>query len=132
MAAGIYELTPGQRLKARQEALVKWARGGAPGEFAAEFAAADYSDQWGHGAADVAAKVRAARFIHPGLTVEAEKAGVSAGSGREVTLSQVITILPGDGESLRHEFQFTWRRESFWPWSWKLIRVQAPDLELPN
>ncbi len=127
LAVGIYEMTPGQRLKARQEALVEWARDGAPGDFARKFAAADYLDQWHFTAGDIAERVRAARFLQPGLTLDAADPEIS-GAGDTATVTQQITIRPGDGETLEHEFQFTWHRESIWPWSWKLRAVHAEGL----
>ena|GEM_PF-6393154 len=128
LAVGIYEMTPAQRLKARQEALLEWARDGAPGDFAEDFAAADYHDQWGHRAGDVAERVRTARFFNPRLTIEAELPDITR-SGDTATVTQEITIRTGDGETLRHAFQFTWHRESFWPWSWKLRGVEAPGFQ---
>ena len=127
LAAGLYEMTPGQRLKARQEALVEWARDGAPGDFARKFTAADYLDQWHHSAGDIAERVRAARFVHPGYTIETAEPDITR-SGDMASVTQMITIRPGDGETLEHEFRFTWHRESIWPWSWKLRAVHAPDL----
>ncbi len=128
LAVGIYEMTPGQRLKARQEALVEWARDGAPGDFARKFAAADYVDQWHHSAGDIAERVRAARFVHRGYTIGVAEPDISR-SGDTATVTQEITIRPGDGETLEHEFQFTWHRETIWPWSWKLRAVKAPGLK---
>ena len=29
---------------------------------------------------------------------------------------------------LREPFVFTWEKQSFWPWSWKLTRIENPDL----
>ena len=127
LAAGIYELTPGQRLNARHEALLEWAREGAPGDFARKFAAPDYHDQWNHTATEVAERMRAARLLHPNFSMEAGQPAISR-SGDTATVSQVITIHPGDGEIVEHEFQFTWHRENFWPWSWKLRSVEAPGL----
>jgi hypothetical protein len=128
LTLGIYELTPGQRLAAKQEALVEWAREGAPGDFVRTFAAVDYNDQWGHRAGDVAERVRSARFAYPALTIEAEKAEFRR-AGDTAAVGQAITIRTGDGETHRHTFHFTWRRENLWPWSWKLHRVEAPGLE---
>lgn len=127
LGVGIYEMTPGQRLRARQEALLEWAREGAPGEFVRKFAAADYHDQWEQSAAEVAERVRAARLFHPNLEIDAAKPEFIH-SGDTATVSQEITIRPGDGQVVQHEFQFTWHRENFWPWSWKLRAVKAEGL----
>lgn len=127
LTAGIHELTPRQRLKAKQEALIEWARDGSPGEFATKFAGADYLDQWQHSAGDISERVRAARFLHPHYTLEVEKPEIVR-AGDTATVSQEITIHPGDEEALQHRFQFLWHRENLWPWSWKLRAVHAPDL----
>lgn len=125
LPVALYELMPGQRLKAKQEALLKWAHDGKPADFGVDFAAADYSDQWNHTPADVAARLRTARFAFPAVTVEAAEPEIER-DGDTATIRQELTVR-NVGETLKHTFHFTWRRESFWPWSWRLRRVEAPD-----
>jgi hypothetical protein len=127
LGIAVYELTPLKRLKARHEALIEWARSGSPGDFAKDFASPSYSDQWGHTPADVAERVRAVRFAYRNLTVEGEPPAVTR-SGSTGTVEQKITVSLGDGDSRVFTVHCTWERESFLPWSWKLCRVEAPDL----
>jgi hypothetical protein len=124
---GVYQLTPAKRLNARQEALIEWARSGAPGDFAKDFASSSYEDQWGHTPAEVAERVRAARFAYRSLTIKEGPPELTL-SGRTGTVVQEITAHLGDGDMRQFTLRCTWERESIWPWSWKLHRVEAPDL----
>ncbi|HWB04736.1 MAG TPA: hypothetical protein VG796_17035 [Verrucomicrobiales bacterium] len=124
---GFYTLTPAKRLKARQEALIEWARSGAPSDFGKDFASSSYEDQWGHTPAEVAERVRAARFAYRNLTIEEQPPELTL-SGRTGTVVQGISAHLGDGESRQFTLHCTWERESIWPWSWKLRKVEAPDL----
>ncbi len=125
---GAYELTPSQRLKSRQRALIEWARDGSPEDFGRSFAAPDYSDQWNQDAAGVAQAVRAARFAAPSLSIKEEPPETTL-TGREAEVTQIITATADDGETRRGTFHFKWERESFLPWSWKLKRLDAPDFQ---
>lgn len=31
---------------------------------------------------------------------------------------------------LKAPFEFTWRKEAVWPWSWRLVRVAQPEVEV--
>ncbi|HEX2746425.1 MAG TPA: hypothetical protein VHM91_00390 [Verrucomicrobiales bacterium] len=124
---GIYELSPSSRLKARHAALIDWARSGASGDFATSIASSSYSDQWGYTPEEVGQRVRAARFAWPRLSIEEDVPQVDQ-NGREATITQGITVNSGEGETRRFTLHCTWVRESFWPWSWKLRKVEAPDL----
>jgi hypothetical protein len=125
---GVYQLAPSKRLKARHEAFIEWARSGASSDFAKDFASSSYTDQWGFSPSDVGQRVRAARMAYPHLTIHEEEPEVSF-SGRTAAVIQGITAESGDGDTRRFTIHCTWERESFWPWSWKLKRVEAPDLE---
>lgn len=124
---GVYQLTPAKRLKARQEALIEWARSGAPSDFEKDFASSSYGDQWGHTPAEVAERVRTVRFAFRDLTIEEQPPELTL-SGRTGAVVQEITVHLGDGDTRTFTLHCTWERESFWPWSWKLQRVEAPDL----
>jgi hypothetical protein len=127
LAAGVYQMLPGTRLRAKQEALLAWAQSGAPGDFADDFAAPDFQDQWGHRTEDVAGGIRALRFAFPALTItggEPEFAREEASA----TVTQKIEVL-GTGEPRRATVTFRWQRQSWLPWSWRLQRVEAPGLE---
>jgi hypothetical protein len=128
LVLGSLQLMPSKRLKARHEALIEWARNGASTEFARDFASSGYSDQWGHAPSDVGQRVRAARMAYPNLSIKEDEPSINL-SGRSATVVQGITAQSGDGETRRFTLHCTWERESIWPWSWKLKRVDAPELE---
>ena len=110
----------------RDKELLEWARGGGPSEFEKDFAAADYHDQWGHTPADVVMVTRAVRLQYPDITINAGEPVVNR-DGDIAVVTKRLTIT-GAGERRESTFTFTWRKESLWPWSWKLTKVTAPDI----
>jgi hypothetical protein len=124
---GLWELLPGTRLRAKQAALIEWAKSGQAGDFRTEFAAANYQDQWGHTAADVVEKVKVARYAFPGLTITEGEPEFDRDGGA-ASVRQSID-LRGVDEPRSAVFTFRWKRESWTPWSWRLESVAAPGLE---
>ncbi len=111
----------------KQKELVWWAEQGSPADFPDDFAAPDYTDQWGHTPQEVADNVRAARYAWQKLKVAAEAPQLQR-DGDHAVITQHITVT-GTGERREHDFQFTWQKQSLWPWSWRLREVRAPGLE---
>jgi hypothetical protein len=35
-------------------------------------------------------------------------------------------------DELKQPFSFTWRQRSWKPWDWKLVRIDQPELEVPE
>jgi hypothetical protein len=106
----------------------------------ATFIADDYEDQWGQDHAlvlertrDVFRYVRAIRIV-PGYAI------VQTGDGH-ATWQAKITIEGGDNEltsmikervnPLTTPFLLEWRKRSWKPWDWKLVRVSNSGLEIP-
>jgi hypothetical protein len=114
-------------LLAKQKELVGWAEQGSPADFPEDFAAPDYTDQWGHTPQEVAQNVRAVRYAYQKLKVTAESPQLER-AGDTAVITQHITVT-GTGERREHEFQFTWQKQSLWPWSWRLREVRAPGLD---
>ena len=105
--AAIWDLLPGNRLKARHADLLTWAQSGSPSEFPTSFAAPDYHDQWQHSPESIAENMRAVRYAFPSLSI------LGTDSPRQA------------------EFTFTWQRPGWQPWRWQLVSVSAPSLDLP-
>ena len=128
LALGIYELLPATRLRAKHAALIEWAQSGSPPDFRESFATSDYSDQWGQSVDEVVERMRAVRFGYRGLTIVAGEPSISS-TGDSATVVQVLDIRGADTPR-KAAVTFRWKRQSWLPWSWKLERVDAPDLEL--
>ena len=128
LALGIYEMHPGRRLGAKQAALLEWAQSGSPSAFRDTFAAPDYSDQWGQSAADVVGRMRMVRFSYPGVTVTTENPEISR-DGDTAQIRQQLEISGADSPRAAM-FTFRWKRQNWLPWSWRLERLDAPELEL--
>lgn len=128
LALGICEMLPGTRLRAKHAALIDWAQSGSPSAFRDTFAAPGYSDQWGQSVADVVERMRMVRLGYPGVTVTAEAAEISR-DGDTAQIRQKLEIRGADTPRSA-TFTFRWKRQSWLPWSWRLERVDAPDLDL--
>jgi hypothetical protein len=122
----VWYFNPNRSLLARQEKLIEWVRAGSPSEFADDFAASDYSDQWGHTAPDVVLQTRAIRLAHPGLTISAGPPGFSRDGDNAIVIRKITVT--GAEDRIETDFHFTWHKENLWPWSWRLKEVTAPGL----
>ena len=127
--AAIWDLLPGNRLKARHADLLTWAQSGSPSEFPTSFASPDYHDQWQHSPESIAENMRAVRYAFPSLSISASPPVISR-NGRSATIRQSLSIL-GTDSPRQAEFTFTWQRPGWQPWRWQLVSVSAPSLDLP-
>jgi hypothetical protein len=103
--------------------------------------AAEYQDDWGHDRALVLARVRQVLSYtrNPRLDVSDT---VVRGTGSEglwrgrVRLradpNEVTDIVASRVNALEQPFELRWRRGSWKPWDWKLVRVSNPALEIPD
>jgi hypothetical protein len=106
---------------------------------AGDFFAADYHDDWGDDRALLLSRLRMVLRAFSSLTITAahpetrlEPAEGSwsahiqmAGNGTEVAPEILSRV-----NSLTTPFALHWRRESWRPWDWKLLRVSNPSLEI--
>lgn len=100
----------------------------------------DYHDQWGFDRVQAAAAMQDATSHFIALAVQPIDP-VATRSGREATVRQRLQIsgsgTPLAGEVIRQvnrlkePFVFTWKRESVWPSSWRLVRIEHPSLDVP-
>ena len=100
--------------------------------------APDYRDDWGNDRAALLTRMRLVLRAVSSLTITAtdQQARLELPEG---TWSARIRIAGGDEagpeissrvNSLTKPFELRWRRESRWPWDWKLVRVSNPSLEI--
>ena len=102
---------------------------------------AEYRDQWGYGPEEVGRVFRdvTAQFLTLRVTFSDEK---FERRGREIVFTARVRL---DGQPLtpigsmmssyaaeqREPFVMTWRKEGWWPWTWRLGHVANAGLEPP-
>jgi hypothetical protein len=105
-----------------------------------EFVDPSYTDQWGHDRAVVLSLLQQVLPYANHLHLHAPEVVVRAANGEgewsaRVTLeadpNEVSTILRERINVLDEPFKQEWRRVSWKPWDWKLVRVTNPALEIP-
>lgn len=106
---------------------------------AADFLAPDYHDDWGHDRKEIVDRLRIVLGFFSSLTIDTGVPQVSAdtpagwwsakvrleGSGSEYAPEIVQRV-----NQLSEPFVLHWRRQSWRPWDWKLVRVSNPSLDL--
>lgn len=100
-----------------------------------------YRDQWGFSREDVGNAFRdvTSQFLTVQLEFRDEQLTERSGeidfsarlrlNGQPLT--PVGTMMSTQANQHREPFTFTWRKEGWWPWSWKLVTTASPELELP-
>ena len=108
---------------------------------AADFVAAEYHDDWGHDRKEMVARLRIVLRFFSSLRIDAGTPQVSAdtpagwwsakvrleGGGSEYAPEIVQRV-----NQLSEPFVLHWRRQSWLPWDWKLVRVSNPSLDLSS
>ncbi|MEO8439334.1 MAG: nuclear transport factor 2 family protein [Spartobacteria bacterium] len=108
---------------------------------AMEFLATDYHDDWGHDRAAIRERLRMVLRCFTSLTITAQQPQVSANAPAGWWSAKVQ--IEGNGNpfapeivqrvnSLAEPFVLHWRRVSWRPWDWKLVRVSNPSLEISD
>jgi hypothetical protein len=104
------------------------------------FLAPNYHDDWGDDRAALLTRLRLVGrlFFDLTITISEERTEVSGADGRW----SARLHLDGRGEaaaeiksrvnSLTSPFVFHWRRASWKPWDWKLLKVANDSLEIPD
>lgn len=99
-----------------------------------------YEDQWGFHREEAVAAMQDATSHFIALAVQPIDPFTKR-SGRDATVRMRLQI-SGSGSplvaevirevnKLREPFVFTWRRESVWPSSWRLVKIENPAFSVP-
>jgi hypothetical protein len=103
------------------------------------FLADNYSDRWGHDKEIVMQGVSSVfrQFIF--VTVEHAERSIELGAG-DATVRSMVKISGNGGalaqfamtkvNKLSEPFEFEWRKQSWKPWDWQLVRVDHPSMEV--
>lgn len=105
-----------------------------------DFLAADYHDEWGDDRAQLLERLRLVGRLLFDLTITISDERTQVNSAAATWSARVH--LDGRGEaaseidrrvnSLTTPFVLHWRRESWKPWDWKLVKVANETLEIPS
>lgn len=103
----------------------------------------DYSDRWGQTAESLPSLAREGfqHFYYLKITPEFRPEAIASG-GREMRISAKLHFSGGgsplavmvmdEANALGESFEFTYRKESWKPWDWKLVSMDHPALQLPG
>ena len=106
-----------------------------------EFLARDYGDQWGHDRETVMMKLQQVLHYARNLRIDAQQTITSAADGEGRWIASIRIEADGDEVAafikervnvLDEPFELNWRRQSWKPWDWQLVRVNNPALEMPT
>jgi len=103
---------------------------------------ADYRDQWGMDRDQIGSALRDVSRQFLTLRVEWADPQFVAGLDRTMTLttlprldgraiSPVGEMMLSTARRLDQPFTFHWKKEGWWPWTWRVVSITNPDLELP-
>jgi hypothetical protein len=105
------------------------------------FFARDYADQWGHERETVLMRLQQVLHYARNLRIDAQQTITSAANGEgrwiaririEADDNEVSAFIKERVNVLEEPFELHWRRQSWKPWDWQLVRVSNPALELPT
>jgi hypothetical protein len=102
-----------------------------------------YEDQWGLNRDQIGSALRDITRQFLSLQVEWIDPQVSAGPDATVIYTATMRLngrsLTPVGEmmlsltrQLDQPFSFHWKKEGWWPWTWRLVNITNPALELPD
>jgi hypothetical protein len=103
--------------------------------------AVDYEDQWGQDRATALSRLRQVLSYSRNTRVEVSGAVIRVaereGSWRaRITFTaepnEITDLIRTRVNALEEPFELGWRRQSWKPWDWKLVRVGNPGLEIPT
>ncbi len=105
-----------------------------------KLASLDYLDQWGFSGQDAAITISdiGSQFVvlnleeleegDPACIVTEKEALVTTQLSARGTASPIGQLIMQEANKLRDPFVFTWRKEGFWPWDWKLTSIKNPGV----
>lgn len=101
-----------------------------------------YRDQWGMDRDQIGSAFRDVSRQFLTLRVEWADPQFAAGPNDTITLttkpkldgksiSPIGEVMLSTARRLDQPFTFHWKKEGWWPWTWRLVNITNPDLELP-
>ena len=131
-------LNPGAQLKSAQSRLLR-ALSQKDAAACSKLVHPDYTDQWNFTAKDWPGILQDLRTLSPILEITMVNPAIDSGSGLVDTSLRVQSNgSPAAGmiaervTELQEMTRFIWKREAWRPWSWRLVSVQNPVLDIPS
>ncbi len=138
LLAAWHFLSPARQLRAAQSRLLT-AISKKDAAACAKLVHPDYTDNWNFTAADWPALLADLRTLSPILEIIAVGPDYEADNGVVDTALQVKSVggpasefIQGQSAELKETTRFIWKRDAWRPWSWRLVSVQNPALEIPD
>ena len=138
LLTGWHFLSPPRQLAAAQRRLVE-AISAKNTATIAQLVHPDYTDQWGFSADDWSGLLKDLRTLSPILEINLENPVIDAGNGVVDTSLQIKStggpasgIIAARAVELKETTRFIWKRDGWQPWSWRLVSIQNPALEIPS
>ena len=131
-------LNPGAQLKTAQSRLLR-ALSQKDAAACSKLVHPDYTDQWNFTAKDWPGILQDLRTLSPILEITMVNPAIDSGNGVVDTSLRVQSNgSPAAGmiaervTELQEMTRFIWKREAWRPWSWRLVSVQNPVLDIPS
>lgn len=102
----------------------------------------DYRDQWGMDREQIGAALRDVSRQFLTLRIDWLDPRFAAGPDGSITLTSkprvdgksltpIGEIMLSSARRLDQPFTFHWKKEGWWPWTWRLVHISHPEFELP-
>ena len=130
-------LSPTRQLKVAQNRLLE-AISSKDAAAIAKLLHPDYTDPWGFSATDWPGILKDLRLLSPILDLKMIDPVLDAAHGVVDTSLQAKSaggpaaeLIADRAVELQEPTRFLWKRQPWQPWSWRLVSVQNPALEIP-
>ncbi len=131
-------LSPARQLKSAQEHFIK-AIAEKDADACAKLIHADYTDQWTFTPADWPGILKDLRVLSPILEIhllnpvyDAANGVVDTGLQAKSGGGPAADMIAARAVELKEPTRFIWKRQPWQPWSWRLVSIQNPLLEIPS
>lgn len=137
LLAAWHFLSPARQLKAAQQRLVE-AISSKDAPAISKLIHPDYTDQWSFTASDWPGLLKDLRTLSPILEINLLNPVIDAPNSVVDTSLQVKSaggpasgIIAARAVELKETTRFLWKRDGWQPWSWRLVSMQNPALDIP-
>ncbi len=129
-----------RQVRAKQESLLVAVQDASWGR-CEKLISSSYQDRWGWNHDDIVLVMKDVRsqFMVLTLTMNEPVQSVAGGVGTVNTGIRVSGRPLGLGSGIQSRLNrvkkpatFTWTKESFWPWSWRLTKIDHSDVDVPE
>lgn len=138
LALAWHYLHPGRQLRAAQTRFLE-AVSAKDSDAVGKLVSENYSDSWGFTASDWPALLKDLRSLVPVLQIEMLSPSYDSSNGlveaelsTRSSLGPAAEVIQMEVDRLKTPTRFLWKRSSWHPWSWRLVSIQNPEIEVPS